>query len=92
MFKTDRNPVNQNTLFAINRLSVRGKKIKDDVKYNIRPFIKPKPRLFEGLINHPRYRPFFAKLRYMPGIYFFLSSNYIARLLFVLGVRQDMFE
>lgn len=56
-----------------------------------RCFERPSPGLLGRAINHPRYRRFFAMLRYAPLFYEFLSSQLLSRPLFWLGARQDMF-
>jgi uncharacterized protein (DUF362 family)/NAD-dependent dihydropyrimidine dehydrogenase PreA subunit len=58
---------------------------------SVTPFKRPRPSFLTGLINHPRYRSFFARLRYMPGLFQIFNSEAFGRLLFAIGGRQDMF-
>lgn len=57
----------------------------------VRYFEGSHPPFLAALVNHPRYRPFFARLRYLPGLFQFFNSAAFGRLLFALGGRQDMF-
>jgi len=59
-----------------------------------RKFEKPKPSLLASLINDPRYRGFFAKLRWNyvhPYFSSLFSSDLVSRALYNLRARQDMF-
>ena len=53
-------------------------------------FEKPAPPLLFSFINNPKHRDFFKRIRYSPLSTFF-SSNSVSKLLFHLGIRQDMF-
>lgn len=57
----------------------------------VTPFKRPRPPFLTGLINHPRYRPFFARLRYTPGLFQVFNSAIFGKLIFAIGGRQDMF-
>ena len=54
-------------------------------------FERPQPPFLTSLVNHPRYRSFFARLRYLPGLFQLFNSAAFGKLLFALGGRQDMF-
>lgn len=55
------------------------------------PFSYPNPNSFQKLINHPLYRHFFVKIRYAPALFELFSSSFIAKPMYLLGLRQDFF-
>jgi len=52
-------------------------------------FLRPSPSLLQRIITYPALRPWFVRIRYLPGISQLVSSELLSRLLYVLGARQE---
>ena len=64
----------------------------DHLEFNsLHKFMKPKPGFFFRIVNHPKLRKLFVKIRYSPVLYSVLSSSLISGPLYSMGIRQDMF-
>jgi len=51
----------------------------------------PSPNSAYSFIFHPKHRKYFIKMRYSPGFYTLFSLDIVSKILFALGIRQDMF-
>lgn len=60
----------------------------DDYKKN---FMKPKVNPLAAFIHHPKRQKFFLALRQTPVFSYLASTNFGGKLLFLTGLRQDVF-
>jgi ferredoxin len=60
-------------------------------KISIRPFKQPHPGPIAAFIHHPGRQKFFLKIRNTPFFTYLASTDWFGNLLFLTGLRQDVF-
>jgi uncharacterized protein (DUF362 family)/ferredoxin len=60
-------------------------------KISTRPFMQPHPGPIAAFIHHPDRQRFFLKIRNTPFFTYLASTDWFGNLLFLTGLRQDVF-
>lgn len=56
-----------------------------------RSFIPPRPSFFARVVHNPRWQRYFLRIRHTPLLEKICSTDFVGKLFFQLGIRQDLF-